>query len=159
MSTRVVDVPAAAVLGLRLRFAGERELEFRRSADGRWSNSDGEAPQVSLDRLLAATGGLFHSGLAEVTDPVAAGLAPPLLEVAAVIAGDGGVELERSIAIGGDDPGGGSYATSPQWPEPWVVLISAPMLGDLLEAVQGVVARATFPSSEPVGPAAPEEDR
>lgn len=157
MSTRVLEVPAAAVLGLRLRFAGERELEFRRGADGRWSNPDGEAPQVPLDRLLAALGGLFHSGLADVEDPVAAGLEPAVLEIAAIIAADRG-EQERSVAIGGDREDGGSYATSPQWPAPWIVVLSAPMLEDLLIAVQGVVGRATFPSDPAVGPAPTADD-
>ncbi|QDU67031.1 DUF4340 domain-containing protein [Engelhardtia mirabilis] len=160
MRTRTIDVPTAAVLALRLRFAGQRQLEFRRGPEGRWSTEVGEAPQVPLDRLLSGIGSLFHSGLAEVDDLSTAGLAPPLLEIAAVIAGEGGSETERSIAIGGDRADGGSYATSPQWPEPWIVVISAPMLGDLLEAIEGVVARATFPEGPEsgggaVGPAAP----
>ena len=158
MSTRTLDVPAAAVLALRLRFAGQRELEFRRQPDGRWSAQQGEAPQVPLDRLLSAVGGLFHSGLAEVDDPAQAGLAPPLLEIAAVISGEDGSETERAIAIGGDREDGGSFATSPQWPQPWIVVISAPMLGDLLEAVQGVVSRATFPEGEGAGVGPPPAD-
>lgn len=158
MSTRVLELPAAAVLGLRIRFAGQRELEFRRDADGQWSAPVGDAPTVPLDRLVTSMGSLFHSGLAQVEDRVLAGLEPPVLELAAVLAGEDGQEIERSIAIGGDDPEGASYATSPQWPRPWIVVISEPMLLELLESVQSVVARATFPDDGAAAPGDGTED-
>jgi hypothetical protein len=137
LETRVAEFDPGRVRALALEVAGERSETFERGANGSWTRVAGEAPEVPLDRLVNAVGGLFHSGVAALKASDEHGLSAPRLCVELVLAPNLEDDVDSApttvrLEIG-SSVDGNTYVTWTGWSRPWVVEVRDGLMQGLLE--------------------------